>query len=328
MFGQVDITLQAAPGKGIVSSVVLESDDLDEIDWEWLGANPTQVQTNYFGKGITGTYNRAAWFPNPGNEDGFHTYTINWNAQRITWAIDGTVVRQLGVNDAAAGQYPQTPMMVKVGAWSGGDPSNAPGTIAWAGGPTDYSAGPFSMIVKSLTVTDASTGTQYKYGDMTGNWQSIVAAGGTVNSGGVAGSGAAAAAPQPSSQAAPAPASSKASVAPAPASTQQPASSIANVPVATTIPSSIPLPWAGTQQTTSTWVMPSVYPWVPRSSGFSTETTTLSGLTLPSGYTINGSGKVIPPSGASASRRTNPILLSCLAIFAAFLAGTGYPALR
>lgn len=51
MFGRVDIQLKAAPGAGIVSSFVLQSDTLDEIDWEWLGADPDEVQSNYFGKG-------------------------------------------------------------------------------------------------------------------------------------------------------------------------------------------------------------------------------------------------------------------------------------
>lgn len=32
-FGKLEIELQAAPGAGIVTSVVLQSDDLDEIDW-------------------------------------------------------------------------------------------------------------------------------------------------------------------------------------------------------------------------------------------------------------------------------------------------------
>jgi hypothetical protein len=32
-FGKVDIVLQSAPGTGIVSSFVMESDDLDEIDF-------------------------------------------------------------------------------------------------------------------------------------------------------------------------------------------------------------------------------------------------------------------------------------------------------
>lgn len=35
-FGKVEVVTQAAPGTGIVSSFVLESDDLDEIDWVCL----------------------------------------------------------------------------------------------------------------------------------------------------------------------------------------------------------------------------------------------------------------------------------------------------
>lgn len=32
-FGRVDVEMKAAPGTGVVSSIVMESDDLDEIDW-------------------------------------------------------------------------------------------------------------------------------------------------------------------------------------------------------------------------------------------------------------------------------------------------------
>lgn len=32
-FGKAEVVMKAAPGQGIVSSIVLESDDLDEIDW-------------------------------------------------------------------------------------------------------------------------------------------------------------------------------------------------------------------------------------------------------------------------------------------------------
>jgi hypothetical protein len=52
-FGTVEAWVKAATGTGIVSCVILESDDLDEIDWEWLGGDVDQVQTNYFGKGNT-----------------------------------------------------------------------------------------------------------------------------------------------------------------------------------------------------------------------------------------------------------------------------------
>lgn len=180
MFGRVEVAMRAAPGNGIVSSLVLQSDDLDEIDFEWLGYDSSTVQTNYFSKGQTTTYNRGQFNPAPNNQAEYITYTIDWTSERIIWSVGGTAVRTLTVSDAA-GEYPQTPMQVKFGAWSGGDPSNPPGTIEWSHGPTDYSKGPFSMLVKSAIVSDYSTGKSYSYGDNSGSWQSIKSEGGAIN---------------------------------------------------------------------------------------------------------------------------------------------------
>lgn len=129
MFGRVEYTIRAAPGKGIVSSAVLQSDDLDEIDWEWLGGSSDQVQSNYFGKGDTSTNNRGAFHDDPGSQDSFHTYSIDWTSSQIVWAINGKTVRVLTPESANTGMYPQTPMMIKVGVWAGGDSNNAQGTI-------------------------------------------------------------------------------------------------------------------------------------------------------------------------------------------------------
>ena len=128
MFGHVEFQVKPAPGVGIVSSAVLQSDALDEIDWEWVGGDSNQVQSNYFSKGQTTTYNRGAFHPDPNNQASFRTYAIDWTADQIAWQIDGRTVRTLTPEDAQ-GQYPQTPMQVKMGAWSGGDSSNQPGTI-------------------------------------------------------------------------------------------------------------------------------------------------------------------------------------------------------
>ncbi|KAK3703078.1 transglycosylase [Vermiconidia calcicola] len=180
MFGKYEITMKAASGAGIVSSAVLQSDTLDEIDWEWLGAQNDEVQSNYFGKGQTTTYDRAAVHAVDNTQGELHTYTVEWTESQIVWQIDGSTVRVLSAEDAN-GQFPQSPCQLKVGAWSGGDSGNPQGTINWAQGPTDYSAGPFTMVVSSLSVTDYSTGTQYAYGDRSGNWDSIMSNGGRVN---------------------------------------------------------------------------------------------------------------------------------------------------
>lgn len=171
-FGTAEVTMQAAPGVGIVSSIVMESDDLDEVDWEALGGDDTQIETNYFGKGYTGNYNRATYVSVASPQTTVHTYTVNWQRDSIQWLIDGNLVRTLTA--AEAGDYfPQTPMNLRIGIWAGGDPKNSPGTIEWAGGKTDYSAGPFTMYLKSVKITNANPGASYTYSDHSGSADSI-----------------------------------------------------------------------------------------------------------------------------------------------------------
>ncbi|TID22126.1 glycoside hydrolase family 16 protein [Venturia nashicola] len=264
MFGKVDVVLKAAPGQGIVSSFVMQSDSLDEIDWEWLGGDSGNVQSNYFGKGQTTTYDRGAFHANPGSQTGFQTYSVDWTANQIVWQIGGKTVRALTAANAAANQYPQTPMQIKIGAWAGGDSGNTQGTIGWAGGLTDYSKGPFTMQVKSISVTDYSTGTQYKYSGTTGTWQSIVAVGGKVNSGGNSNVQSAA-------------------------------------PAVTSVSSGQPIVFAPAPAGTPIVSTPSGYPWVPLTTlSTAAASATYSNYPgLPAGWTVSSSGKVVPPSGSA-----------------------------
>lgn len=281
MFGHVDFTVKAAPGTGIVSSAVLLSDCLDEIDWEWLGGDDSQVQSNYFGKGQTSTgYNRAAFHSAPNNHDSFSTYSIDWTADQIVWSINGQVVRQLKASDAEAGQYPQTPMQVKFGSWAGGDPANAPGTIAWAGGLVDYTTGPYTMYVKAVAVTDYSTGTSYSYDGTAGTWQSIVSNGGTINS------------------------NSNGKDTPAVSSSPSYSTAVGN-PV---------VPFSTDASASSVYATRTGYPWVPARASAVTSispTVTYTSINgLPSGWTVGADGKVRPPSAASTS--ASPVSFNCL----------------
>ncbi|KAI9705265.1 MAG: hypothetical protein M1820_005263 [Bogoriella megaspora] len=180
-FGKVDVVMQVAPGQGIVSSSVLISDDYDEIDWEFSGNNfgqttsHGQVQTNYYGKGNTGYYDRGANFDVNQPQASFHTYTVDWNKDGIKWSIDGKNVRTLLPSqcDNDTHQYPQSPMKLQLGVWDGGDPDGNPGTVGWAGGYTNLSQAPFTMYVKSVTITNYNPGYGYNYTDKSGSWESI-----------------------------------------------------------------------------------------------------------------------------------------------------------
>jgi beta-glucanase (GH16 family) len=173
-FGQVEVIMLSAPGRGIVSSIVIQSDDLDEIDWEWIGGNNTHVQTNYFGKGNTTSYDRAVWHEVETPQQLYHNYTTDWQPDKIDFYIDGHNVRTLKKENANGGKnYPQTPANVRLGIWPGGDPKNNKYIVEWAGGAVDYGKAPFTMAVKSVRVTDAHTATEYHWGDQTGSAESI-----------------------------------------------------------------------------------------------------------------------------------------------------------
>jgi hypothetical protein len=158
-------------------------------------------------------------------------------------------------------------MQVKFGAWSGGDSANAPGTIEWSRGPTDYSKGPYTMQVRSLMVQDYSTGTQYVYGDQTGTSKSIKAVGGTVFSGG-----------------------------------NKP---VANAPTVTAMATGQPIPF-NTPRETDTYIRPSVYPWVPGTTSAAPQPTFANYPGLPAGWSVSDSGKVVPPSSAPVSKLLLP----------------------
>lgn len=182
MFGRVEAVIKAAPGIGIVSSFVLQSDDLDEVDVEWIGGDHSKVQTNYFSKGDTSSWTRGEFHPINNPQATFHNYTIDWSIDRIVWYVDNNIVRILENDNWGNKNYPQTPMAVKIGAWAGGDPIlNAPGTVQWAGGLTNFKYAPFILAVRRMKIADYSTGSKYSYRDRSGSWNSIQAMGGIVH---------------------------------------------------------------------------------------------------------------------------------------------------
>ncbi|KAI0969542.1 concanavalin A-like lectin/glucanase domain-containing protein [Xylaria arbuscula] len=158
-FGKIDVVVQAAPGQGIVTSSVLQSDDRDEIDWEWIGSDSAQVQTNYFGKGDDSTFDRGGYSPVTNPETTTHTYTIDWTKDYVHWIIDGTLVRELKYEDAKDGtRFPQTPCQLKLGTWVAGSSTAPEGTVQWAGGLADFSKGPFTAYYQKVTIQDYSNG--------------------------------------------------------------------------------------------------------------------------------------------------------------------------
>jgi beta-glucanase (GH16 family) len=179
-YGSVEVVLQSAPGIGVITLAVLMSQTLDEIDWEWSGndfaKNKSTVQTNYYGKGITGNWDRGTQPTVDFNmTQTFHTYKLDWTPDSLTWSIDGAVVRTLHAKDCDAGdhQYPQTPSRFHLGVWDGGDPDKPWYTAQWAGGYTDLTKLPYTGYVRSVTIKPLQKCYRWSFTDRSGSGASV-----------------------------------------------------------------------------------------------------------------------------------------------------------
>ena len=50
-YGKISATMKTSRGKGVVSAFILFSGVKDEIDYEWVGVNLNNVQSNYYFQG-------------------------------------------------------------------------------------------------------------------------------------------------------------------------------------------------------------------------------------------------------------------------------------
>ncbi|CAI5759733.1 unnamed protein product [Candida verbasci] len=181
MYGKVEAEIKGSNGQGIISSFYLQSDDLDEIDiCEIFGSDQYEFQTNYFIKGNISDYERGRYHHLSNNPlDEYNKYGIEWTPDYIIWYLNNKIVRKLGNKNKYG--FPTSPMLVKFSLWSGGDDTNSFGTVAWAGGETNYKMGPFVMNIKNLKAINYSNGDSYNYGWLpNGEWQELKALGGNI----------------------------------------------------------------------------------------------------------------------------------------------------
>lgn len=137
-YGKVGATLKTSHDGGVVTAFILFSDVQDEIDYEFVGYNLTNPQSNYYSQGIL-NYNNSRNSSVNNTFEYYHNYEMDWTEDKIEWYIDGEKVRTLNKKDtwnetSNRYDYPQTPSRIQFSLWPGGDSSNAKGTIEWAGG--------------------------------------------------------------------------------------------------------------------------------------------------------------------------------------------------
>ncbi|KAJ2822020.1 putative glycosidase CRH2 [Coemansia erecta] len=157
-YGKVTARVKTASvATGIVTSFIIMNEQTgDEIDFEWVGKNPAEVQTNYYSNGEL-DYTKSTSFAMADTSADFHEYTIDWAEDKTTWLVDNTVIRVLNradTYDAKTGtyKYPTSEARVSFGIWDGGN-SGAQGTAEWSGYPTPWTASTvYKAYVDSFTI--------------------------------------------------------------------------------------------------------------------------------------------------------------------------------
>lgn len=163
LYGNVKATLKASHGVGVITAFIMFSDVQDEIDWEYVGYNLSQVQTNYYSLGVLNWTNLANHSMDNVFEN-WHTYELDWKPDATKWLVDGQVVRVLNRNETYNStlkryEYPATPSRIQMSLWPGGASTNAVGTVAWAGGAIDWNLqdiqqyGYYYAYLKNVLVT-------------------------------------------------------------------------------------------------------------------------------------------------------------------------------
>lgn len=160
LYGTVSARIKSGSASGgVISSFIFRNAMTgDEIDYEWVGKQPNEIQSNFYWhtpasmdpKDIDYTHslshqaprstetnatNSAAGASNLSQD--YHIYTIEWLPDSLTWFIDNQKIRTLLRSEVNGTKYPSSLSQIQFSIWDGG--LAHPATRDWAGGPTDWS---------------------------------------------------------------------------------------------------------------------------------------------------------------------------------------------
>ena len=127
-YGRYETRMKIAAGSGLNTAFFtyigpgVKFPEWDEIDFEFLGKDPTHVELNYIAKDqkIKGKYYGLGF---DASKD-FHDYAFEWHKTAIFWFVDGKEV----LHTPTGAPIPRNPAMLYIDLWTGG-----PIEDAWMG---------------------------------------------------------------------------------------------------------------------------------------------------------------------------------------------------
>jgi beta-glucanase (GH16 family) len=118
-YGRFEVRLRAAAAPGVVTGFFTYTGPTfgkphDEIDFEFLGRAPRQVQLNYYTDGVGGRETMIDLGFDASAD--FHSYAFEWHPDAIRWFVDGRLVHE---ETGARGPLPANPGRIYLHLWAG-----------------------------------------------------------------------------------------------------------------------------------------------------------------------------------------------------------------
>lgn len=134
-YGRFEARLKSVAAPGIVTGFFTYTGPYfkaphDEIDFEFLGKAPHQVQLNYFTDGV-GRHETNIDLGFDASKE-FHTYAFEWRPDSIRWFVDGRLVHE---ETGARGPLPSAPGKIYLHVWAGKDLEDWLGRVDYPGHP-------------------------------------------------------------------------------------------------------------------------------------------------------------------------------------------------
>lgn len=134
-YGRFEVRLKSVAAPGVVTGFFTYTGPTfgtphHEIDFEFLGKSPRQVQLNYFTDGVGGHQTDIDLGFDASTD--FHTYAFEWRPESIRWFVDGRLVH---VETGTRGPLPSLPGKIYLDLWAGRDLDDWLGRFDYPGHP-------------------------------------------------------------------------------------------------------------------------------------------------------------------------------------------------
>jgi beta-glucanase (GH16 family) len=135
-YGRVEARIKVPPGSGVWPAFWLLGTDIDAVGWprcgeidvmEVVGSEPRTVHGTLHGPGYAGVGKGigASYDAGADLSDDFHSYAVDWTADRISWSLDGASYNCIARDDVPAWAFDHDFYLLLNLAIGGSWPGNA-----------------------------------------------------------------------------------------------------------------------------------------------------------------------------------------------------------